>query len=232
MKTSLKFVLAAAFAGLFAVAAQAQPAPKILVVDMAKLYDAHYKTEEQNGKLKADQQKAEDELQKLNTEGNALVKQFNDIKEQLNNPTLSADAKTKTQQEFEAKGQEIQRKQAEVNAFRGNTQRSLQQRINNFKQFLLEEISKIAVDIAKKKGATLLVDKSGPTLIGMSSVLYFDPSYDITDDVAKEINKDRPAGSAAVAPATAPAAAPAAAPAKAATKPGDAPSVSFPGAKK
>lgn len=232
MKTSLKFVLVAAFAGLFAVAAQAQPAPKILVVDMAKLYDGHYKTEEQNGKLKADQQKAEEELQKLNTEGNALVTQFNSIKEQLNNPTLSADAKTKTQQDFEAKGQEIQRKQAEVNAFRANTQRSLQQRINNFKQFLLEEISKIAVDIAKKKGATLLVDKSGPTLIGMSNVLYFDPSYDITDEVAKEINKDRPAGSAA-APSAAPAAVtPAAAPAKAATKSSDAPSVSFPGAKK
>lgn len=227
MKTSLKFLVAAAFAGLFAVAAQAQPAPKILVVDMAKLYDAHYKTEEQNGKLKADQQKAEEELQKLNTEGNTLVKQFNDLKEQLNNPTLSADAKTKTQQDFEAKGQEIQRKQAEVNAFRGNTQRSLQQRINNFKQFLLEEISKIAVDIAKKKGATLLVDKSGPTLIGMSSVLYFDPAYDITEDVSKEINKDRPAGSTAVAPA------PAAPAAKTATKPaGEAPSVSFPGAKK
>ncbi|HEY8933157.1 MAG TPA: OmpH family outer membrane protein [Rariglobus sp.] len=233
MKTSLKFVLAAAFAGLFAVAAQAQPAPKILVVDMAKLYDGHYKTEEQNGKLKADQQKAEEELQKLNSEGNALVTQFNSIKEQLNNPTLSADAKTKAQQDFEAKGQEIQRKQSEVNAFRANTQRSLQQRINNFKQFLLEEISKIAVDIAKKKGATLLVDKSGPTLIGMSNVLYFDPSYDITDEVAKEINKDRPAASAAIAPATAPAAAtPAAAPAKTATKPADAPSVSFPGAKK
>lgn len=229
MKTSLKFILAAAFAGLFSVAAQAQPAPKILVVDMAKLYDAHYKTEEQNGKLKADQQKAEEELQKLNTEGNTLVKQFNDIKEQLNNPTLSADAKTKTQQEFEAKGQEIQRKQAEVNAFRGNTQRSLQQRINNFKQFLLEEISKIAVEIAKKKGATLLVDKSGPTLIGMSSVLYFDPAYDITEEVSKEINKDRPAGSpAAPAAATpAPAAKPAAKPAS-----GEAPSVSFPGAKK
>lgn len=223
MKTSLKSLLVVAFAGLFAVAAQAQPAPKILVVDMAKLYDAHYKTEEQNGKLKADQQKAEDELQKLNTEGNTLVKQFNDLKEQVNNPTLSSDAKTKAQQDLEAKGQEIQRKQNEVNAFRANTQRSLQQRINNFKQFLLEEISKIAVDIAKKKGATLLVDKSGPTLIGLPSLLYFDPAYDITEDVSKEINKDRPAGSAAAAPST-PAAKPAAS--------GEAPSVSFPGAKK
>lgn len=217
MKTSLKSLIAVAFAGLFAVAAQAQPAPKILIVDMAKLYDAHYKTEEQNGKLKADQAKAEEELQKLNTEGNALVKQFNDMKEQANNPTLSADGKTKAQAELEAKAQEIQRKQGEVNQFRTNTQRSLQQRINNFKQFLLEEIGKIAVDIAKKKGATLLVDKSGPTLIGMPSVLYFDPAYDITEDVSKEINKDRPAGSAS-----------------ASTKPasGEAPAVTFPGAKK
>jgi len=221
MKISLKYLVAAALAGLFTVAAQAQPAPKILVVDMAKLYDGHFKTEEQNGKLKADQAKAEEELQKLNTEGNALVKQFNDLKEQANNPTLSSDAKTKAQQELEAKGQEIQRKQGEVNAFRGNTQRSLQQRINNFKQFLLEEISKTAVEIAKKKGATLLIDKSGPTLIGMPSLLYFDSAYDITEDVSKEINKDRPAGSAS-------------APAPAAAKPasGEAPAVSFPGAKK
>ncbi len=227
MKTSLtlKSILVAAFAGLFAVAAQAQPAPKVFVVDMAKLYDGHFKTEEQNGKLKVDQQKAEDELQKLNTEGNTLVKQFNDLKEQLNNPALSADAKTKAQQDIEAKGQEIQRKQNEVNAFRANTQRSLQQRINNFKQFLLEEISKTAVDIAKKKGATLLVDKSGPTLIGLPSLLYFDPAYELTEDVAKEINKDRPAGSA-----SAPAAPAAAAPKPAAT--GEAPSVSFPGSKK
>src|SRR4051812_7117531 len=173
MKTSVKSFVALAFAGLLAVAAQAQPAPKIFVVDMAKLYDAHYKTEEQNGKLKADQQKAEDELQKLNAEANALVKQFNDLKGQVGNPTLSADAKTKAQQELEAKGQEIQRKQNDVNQFRANTQRSLQQRINNFKQFLLEEISKTAIDIAKKKGATLLVDKSGPTLIGLPSLLYF-----------------------------------------------------------
>jgi outer membrane protein len=228
MKTSVKSFLALAFAGLLTVAAQAQPAPKVFVVDMAKLYDAHYKTEEQNGKLKVDQQKAEEELQKLNTEGNTLVKQFNELKEQANNPALSSDAKTKTQQDLEAKGQEIQRKQNEVNAFRANTQRSLQQRINNFKQFLLEEISKIAVDIAKKKGATLLVDKSGPTLIGLPSLLYFDPAYDITEDVSKEINKDRPAGSPAPASA-APAAAPAA------SKPaasGETPSVSFPGTKK
>lgn len=226
MKTSIKSLLAVLCAGFIAVAAQAESAPKVLVIDLAKIYDGHYKTEEQNAKLKSDQQKAEDDLQKLNTEGNVLVKAFNDLKEQLNNPTLSAEGKVKAQKDLEEKGQEIQRKQAEVNSFRANVQRSLQQRINNFKQFLLEEINKSAIEIAKKKGATLLFDKSGPSLIGVPTLVYFDASYDITDEVAKEVNKDLPAASA-VAPA-----APAAAPAAAKPASTEAPSVSFPGAKK
>lgn len=213
MHNFLKSFLALSVAGIFTAAVQAQPAPKVFVVDMVKIYDGHFKTEEQNAKLKVDQQKAEDELQKLNVEGNSLVEQAKALNEQTKNPALSTDAKTKAQQDLQAKAEEIQKKQNEVNSFRQNTQRSLQQRINTFKQLLLEEISKTATDIAKKKGATLLFDKSGPSLIGVPALVYFDASYDITDDVAKEINKDRPAGSAPTASDAAP-------------------SVSFPGSKK
>ena len=74
-----------------------------------------------------------------------------------------------------------------------NTRNTLQQRFQTFKTLMIEEITKTATDIAKKKGATLLLDKSGPTLVGVSNVLYFDPSLDITDEVMAEINKDRPA---------------------------------------
>jgi len=85
---------------------------------------------------------------------------------------------------------------------------------------MVEEISKVAVDIAKKKGATFLIDKSGPTLIGVSNVLYSDPAYDITDEVAKEVNKDRPT----TPPATTPAAAP-----KADAPASDSPRITVPG---
>jgi outer membrane protein len=70
---------------------------------------------------------------------------------------------------------------------------------------MIEEISKVAVEIAKKKGATFLLDKSGPTLVGVSNILYFDPSLDITDEVMAEINKDRPAVTPTPVSATAPA---------------------------
>jgi outer membrane protein len=207
MKKTIASLSIFAAIALSAVVAQAA-APTILVVDMAKLYESHYKTEEQNAKLRADEQKAQEEIEKMNKDGNVLVEEYKGLSDQANNPSLTDAAKAKSQGEAAKKLDEIQRKKNEIGTFAQNTQRSLQQRLQNFRSVMLEEISKIASDVGKRKGATLLLDKAGPTLIGVSSVIYADASYEITDDVMKEINKDRPAASAAPAPA--PAAAPAA----------------------
>ena len=179
--TSLSLFAAIA---LSAVVAQAA-APTILVVDMAKLYDSHYKTEEQNAKLRADEQKAQEEIEKMNKDGNVLVEEYKGLSEQANNPSLTDAAKAKSQNEAAKKLDEIQRKKNDIGTFAQNTQRSLQQRLQNFRSLMLEEISKIASDVGKRKGATLLLDKAGPTLIGVSSVIYADASYEITDDVMK-----------------------------------------------
>lgn len=206
MKSIRSLSVIAVFA-LSAAIASAQPAPKLLVVDMAKLYDSHYKTEEQNSKLRNDEQKAQEEIEKMNKDGNVLVDEYKTLSDQSNNPALTADAKSKSQAEAQKKLEEIQRKKNEISTFAQNTQRSLQQRLQTFRSLMLEEISKIATDVAKKKGATLLLDKAGPTLIGVSNVIYADTAYEITDEVMKEINKDRPAASAVAAPSAAPAAA-------------------------
>lgn len=190
----------AAILGLAAAPLAAQPAPKIVVVDMAKLLDGHHKTEEQNAKLKGDEAKANEELEKINKEGQTLVEQLKKMEEDSKNPALSTDAKEKLQTDMRAKIEEIQKKQNEVQSFRGNTQRSLQQRIQNFRKLMFEEISVTVQDVAKKKGATLVLDKSGPSLIGISPVVYADSGYDITEDVKKELDKGRPAGSASATP--------------------------------
>ncbi len=220
MKKTIHSLFAFAALSASALVAQAQPAPKILVVDMAKLYDGHYKTEEQNAKLRGDEQKAQEELDKLNKEGNTMVEKYKELVDQSNNPTATAEAKSKAQGDAQKLLQDIQRKQQEVQSFQVNTRNSLQQRIQTFRSLMIEEISKVAVEIAKRKGASLLFDKSGPSLIGVSNILYSDPAYDITDEVQKEVNKDRPASAV-------PAAAPA--PAKAGDTDSDAPKITVPG---
>jgi outer membrane protein len=221
MKKSLQSIFAIAAIAFTALTSHAQTAPKILVVDLAKLFDNHWKTQEQQAKLQADLSKAQDQLAQIAKDGNALVEQFKELDEQSKNPTATTEAKAKAQGDAQKLYEEIQQKRSEQNSFAQNSRNSLQQRFQTFKTLMIEEISKSAVEIAKKHGATILLDKSGPTLVGVSNVLYFDPSLDITDEVMTEVNKDRPA----VTPTpvtTAPAAA-AAAPA------GDSPKITVPG---
>ncbi len=178
--------------GLGSTALLAQPAVKLVVVDMAKVYDTHYKTEESNAKFRDTEQKAQEQVEELNKQGQALVDEYKELVEQSKNTVLTTEARAKAEADAQKKMEEIQRKQAEVQNFRNNTQRSLQQRIKTHRDLLLEEISKVVSDLAKQKGATLVIDKSGPTLFGIPSVIYSDPAYDITDEVVKEVNKDRP----------------------------------------
>ena len=205
MKNPIKSLVATAVFAALALGAYAQPAVKILVVDMAKLYDTHYKTLEQNAKIQADDAKAQEEVEKMNKEGNALVEEYKTLNDQSNNPALSAEAKGKAQDAAQKKLEAIQGKQREVQTFIQNTRNSLGQRLQTFRSLMLEEISKLAAEVAKKRGATLLLDRAGPTAIGISNLIYVDGGFDITEDVMKEINKDRPAG-APTAPAAAPAA--------------------------
>jgi len=197
MKKPIRTLCALLAFGAGSLVAQAQPAFKLLVVDIAKLYDTHWESIETKAKLQADDQRAQEDVAKMNTEGNALVEEYKALNEQANNPALTADAKNKAQADAQKKLQAIQQKKQEVDTFMQNTQNSLQTRMRNFNSMMLEKISKVAGDVGKRKGATLVLDKSGPTVIGISSVIYFDPSYDITDEVAKELAKDRPAGTPA-----------------------------------
>ncbi|MCX6943720.1 MAG: OmpH family outer membrane protein [Opitutales bacterium] len=121
MKKTIQSLFALSAFGAAALFAQAQPAPKILVVDMAKLYDSHYKTEEQNNKLRGDEQKAQEELDRLNKEGNSLVEKYKELAEQANNPAKTPEAKSAAAAEAQRMMGDIQRKQTEVQTFQQNT---------------------------------------------------------------------------------------------------------------
>lgn len=225
MKKTIQTLFALSAFGAATLLASAQPATKILVVDLAKLFDGHYKTEEQSAKLRSDEQKAQEELDRLNKEGNAMVEKYKDLAEQANSAALSTEAKSKVQADGQKVLEDIRRKQAEVQKFQQDTRTALQQRMKSFHDLMLDEIGKVAIDVAKRKGATLLLDKSGQTLNGVSGIIYSDPDYDITAEVMAEINKGRPASSGMPAPA-------AATPAASDTPASDSPNITLPGVKK
>jgi outer membrane protein len=231
MNRTFRLALSSVAFGALALGLLAQePALKIVTVDMSKILDNHPKTKEQLAKLRDDEQKAQTEMQQMVKEGNQLVEQYKEALDQSKNTLLTADARSKAEADSQKMLTEIQRRQSDLQSFRAQTQQSLQQRLNNFRSLLLDQISKTVTAIAKKRGATLVVDTSGPSLLGIPSVVYSDPAYDITDEVMAEINRENPPA-ATPAPATTGAAAPAttSSAAPAATSTANSPTVTVPG---
>ncbi|MBK9989293.1 MAG: OmpH family outer membrane protein [Verrucomicrobia bacterium] len=218
MKTSFKSILALAVFGASTLVSQAQTAPKILIIDLGKVFQGHYKTAQQQDALQVVQQKVEAELGNMNKALNALIEEYKGFEEQAKNPAITAEARAKVIADAEKKGAEIQTKQNDAQNYLNNARRQLAEQSQAAQNVLVEEISKVATEIAKQKGATILLNKP--------AAVYADASYDISDEVLAAVNKGKPATAAAT-----PAAKPAAAPAAPASNDA-APTVSFPGAKK
>ena len=183
-----------ALTGLFVGAAlsHAQPALKVVVVDMLKIYDTHYKTEEANTKFSEYAQRAEQQLDQVNKQIQDIAKEYQELMEQSKNTLLNQSARDKAVADAQKKGEDFQRLQAEAQKFRLDAQRSLQTRAKNHRDLIMDEILKVVNDIARSKGATLVLDKSGPSVFGVPVVLHSDNAYDITEEVSREVNKDRP----------------------------------------
>lgn len=206
MNKMIRTLLTVAALAAGSTAALAQPAIKLITVDVAKSYDSYYKAEEGMAKFRDAQQKAQEQAEEYRKQGQLMVEEYKELAEQAKSTLLTADAKTKAEQNAAKKLEDIQRKQGELQNFMQSTDRSLQQQMLTRRELLLEEITKTVNEIAKRKGATLVIDKSGPSAFRIPVVLYADAGYDITDEVIAEINKDKPA-TAPAAP-TVPASAP------------------------
>ncbi len=186
-----------------AAALHAQATLKVVVVDMAKVYDTHYKTEEANAKFNDAAQRAQEQLEQINKQIQSAADEYKSLVEQTKSPLANDQARAKAGEDAQKKMEDIQRLNNEAQNFRANTQRSLQQRAKNHRDLIMDEIMKVVNDISRAKGATLVLDKSGPSILGIPVVLYSDASYDITEDVVKEVNKDRPAATPSTTPAPA-----------------------------
>jgi outer membrane protein len=185
------FVVAVAV-GASIIAAQAQPAISVITVSLADAYDGYYKAKEANEKLRAQQEKAQKQIEALNEEGNLLVKSYQEMDDQSKNTALTEEAQSKAAVDAQKKMEEIQTKQAEITQFGQNTQRALAQRQKTHRDLMFDEITSIVAEMAKERGVSMVFDLSGPSVFGAPILLYADEAYDVTKELIEILNKDAP----------------------------------------
>ncbi len=170
----------------FAVFAYAQKTPLVLTVDMGQLYNDYWKAQEAQEKFNSSVENAQQEIQTMIDEGMAMAQDLQGMQEKLNNPALSEDAKKEIATEAQAKANLIRQKELDVNNYRQQTDRTLQQRRQSIVNLHLSEIKEVVVEVAKSKGADLVLNTNG------LAVVYFDPSFDVTQDVLAKLNANKP----------------------------------------
>ncbi|MGE9292327.1 OmpH family outer membrane protein [Ruficoccus sp. ZRK36] len=186
-----KFLLTFLAAFLMVGALQAQKTPMVVTVNMGELYKNYWKAQEADEKFQSSVENAQQEIQAMIEEGMGMANQLQDIQSKMNNPALTEAAREKFNAEAQEKAQAIREKEAEVNRYRQNTEKTLQQRRQSIVELHVTEIREEVIEVAKQKGADLVLNSAG------MAVVYFDESFDITQEVLNKLNAEKDTASAA-----------------------------------
>jgi Skp family chaperone for outer membrane proteins len=176
----LVLIIAAALIGLASAHAQT---PKVMVVDMQFLFNNYYKAQEAQQRLQGAAQSADDELNVMRQSLEGTKVRLQEILEKANNPALTEEARKRFQDEAQKTFNEGRMMEQQMERFALEQRQRLQERGQNISQAQLKEILEVVEQVAKKKGADLVLNRG--------AVLYFDKSYDATEDVLKIINADQ-----------------------------------------
>jgi outer membrane protein len=188
-----QFALLCAAIVFSAAAATAQTAGiKIALVDLQRCFNEYYKTEEAKERINTQGNGYQKEFNDRMEDYKKLVDQINGLREGEKDPSLSEAARKERQDRLREKIQEAQTRERELNDFRQTSARLLQDQQMRMRKTIVDEINKKVEEFSKGK-YNLVLDKSGQTLNGTSSLVYTEGVTDITDEVIKALNKDKPA---------------------------------------
>jgi Skp family chaperone for outer membrane proteins len=165
----------------------------VVTVSMQKLFDNFYKSAEANQRLESIRAQAVSEAESKQTELQEMAEQIRAKQEELQNPVLGDAAKEELQGELQGMADEGRQKQAEFQQWQQQTMNNLNQRSQEIRNSLIEEIVKVVNDVALKEySADLVFDTSDIMGSGVPTVLYADSDLDISDKVLSKLNEDAP----------------------------------------
>lgn len=176
---------------------------KIAAVDMGKVFAEYYKTKKAESELKDRAGGYEKELRDRAGELEKLREDGKKLQEDAENPAFNEEKRVEKRKAVETKATEFRLLAQQLQEMKNNRERELKDQQNRVRGAIVEEISKVIQDKAKREGYSLVVDKTGLTLSGVSAFIFVQDSLDITADIIKTLNATAPAGAAA-APAAEP----------------------------
>ena len=164
---------------------------KIAVVDADLLFQKYYKTKIVDASLKQQMQVYKAWLKKLNSSQVKLQGEFKILRDDAQNIALDAAERERKRLKAMRKYQQMREKKVEIEQYSSEKMRQFKQLEAKKRLNILNDIKKAVASRAVMEGYTLVIDRSGKTLNGISSILYHQASMDITQVILKDLNRGR-----------------------------------------
>ena len=187
MKKSLSSLVALTLA--LPLAAFAQGTMKIGTVDVQRAFKEYNKTKDANQKATDAANAARKEYDDRAEDYKKAVDEINNLNNQLESPTLSADKKAQTARDRDDKIAKIKNMEREISDFRQMRERQLQEQLMRIREGIVKEITDVVMDKVKANNLDLVFDKSGMSINRVPFLMYSNNNIDFTNDVIAVLNK-------------------------------------------
>jgi len=164
---------------------------KVAVVDMGKLIGAHPDRSRAESLLQKQASEFEEELKAIEKNKEQLKTEFEKLRDEMDNKTLSDDARKAKLKEAEGKIAEIKKVEEKMRNTTMNRRQQLAEEKKRMQGQVVEKIRKIIGDYAKKNDYALVLDSASIGMQGVESVIYSEEKMDITEDILKIIAREK-----------------------------------------
>ena len=187
MKKSLSSLVALTLA--LPLVAFAQGTMKIGTVDVERAFKEYNKTKDAEQKAKDAANAARKEYDGRAEDYKKAVDEINNLNNQLESPTLSADKKAQTAKDRDDKIAKIKNMEREISDFRQMRERQLQEQFMRMREGIVKEITDVVMDKVKANNLDLVFDRSGMSINRVPFLMYSNDNIDFTNDVIAVLNK-------------------------------------------
>lgn len=172
-------------------AVHAQNADRIVFVNMDEVFNDYYETKKYDASLKelADDVKAEND--EMVAELEEMGEGLNALKDEIDDPTLSDDARKRKRAEAEEKFLALREKQLEIKQFQDERRKELDDQGKRMRERIVKKINRVVKDYAAEKNLFAVIDSSGNSLNQIPVVVFSVARADVTDDIVTLLNEGR-----------------------------------------
>lgn len=175
----------------FAAAAQAQTM-KIGTVDLNKIFEAYYKTEQAKTTVNTLQQNYNNDRKVKTDEFTKRRDEVVKLRDEANNAALSPDIKAQKNQLLQEKGKELLQLEREIMEFDRQRRGDIQQQMLRMRNEVVKEITEIVQSMGKQGGFTLVFDRTGQSMAAAPLLVYANEALDFSQVVIDKLNAGKP----------------------------------------